>query len=251
MPSARARFCYVNRALSATVTASSAVADRPASYLTSSARWRLWRSATGTGDQTLEFDFGATRTIQVVALVDWRAHTGGTIAAETWDGSGWDAFGTFTLADPNPTGVIAVWVPAGVATSKVRLVFDNVAAADEYVQLGAALMGAYFEPEYTLSDGFEITPVDPSLTVAAVDGQEETQTRTMFHVIRGTWEDLDGADLAGMRALYASVGTRTPFLAALDPDDAGLLFYARLTDLTYQHLRQDVWTFPMSLQEVR
>jgi hypothetical protein len=49
---AKARFVYENKALDATVTASSELANRPASYLKSSARWKKWRSSTSTGDQS-------------------------------------------------------------------------------------------------------------------------------------------------------------------------------------------------------
>lgn len=248
---AKARLAYQNLTLTATITASSELADRPAAFLKSAARWKKWRSASSTSDVTVEVDFGSAKTVKVIALVDWRAHTGGAILAETWDGSSWDAFGTFTLASPNPTGVIALWNTTGVSTTKIRVTFDNVAAADDYVEAGILLTGTYFEPSYTLSDGFELMPVDPSLIVASIDGQEEAQERTPYHVARGTFEVLGSADLAGFRAVFAAVGHRTPFLFAIDPEDDAELLYARLESSPYEHQYQDHWTFPVSLREAR
>lgn len=250
---ARARFAYDNLALATatTITASSEVADRPDDYLKSAARWKKWRSTTTTGGHTVEIDFGSSQTIKVVALVDWLAHVGGSITAETWNGATWDAFGTFTLASPNPTGVIALWNTTGVSTAKVRISFVNTGAVSSYVELGVAIIGTYFEPEHTLSDGFEIIPVDPSIIVAALDGQEEAHERTTYHLARGTFETLSSTALAGFRALFAAVGHRKPFLFAIDPDDASEMLYARLESLPYEQQYQNVYTFPVAAREVR
>jgi hypothetical protein len=250
---ARARFAYSNLATAAatTITASSEVADRPDDFLKSAARWKKWRSSTTTGGHTVEFDFGSSQTVKVVALVDWRAHTGGSITAETWNGSTWDAFGTFTLASPNPTGVIALWDTTGVSTAKVRISFVNTGSVSSYVELGVAIIGTYFEPTYTLSDGFSLMPVDPSVIVASLDGQEEAQERAAYHVARGEFETLGAADLAGFRALFTAVGHRTPFLFAIDPDSAGEMLYGRLVDSPYEHQYQNTWSFPVTVREVR
>ncbi len=251
MPSSRARFVSTNRALTATITASASVADRPASYLSNTARWKRWRSTTTTGNQTVDFDFGSSQLVQVVALVDWKAHTGGTIKAQTWNGAAWVDFGTFAQPSPNPTGITTVWNVSGVSTTKVRVLFTNTASASDYVELGVVVAGAYFEPTATVSDGFEMTLVDPSVLVASVDGQAEALTRTEYHVIRGEFERLPASDLTEFRALFASVGTRVPFLVAVDPDSASEIFYARFLALPISHVLQNTWTVGLELQEAR
>jgi hypothetical protein len=250
---AYARFAYENRVLrsATTITASSEAADRPATYLKSASRWKKWRSATATTNQTVTVNFNASTLVRVIALVDWRAHTGGSILAETWTGSAWTSFGTFTLPSTNPTGVIALWNTTGVTTTQIRITFTNTTSANESVEVGVVVAGTYFQPEHTLSDGFEITPVDPSVIVAALDGQEEAQTRTAYHTARGTFEVLDDTALAGFRALFASAGHRSPFLFAIDPADPGEMLYARLVESPYLHQYQDRWTFPVTVREVR
>lgn len=250
---ARARFAYDNLVLAAgtTITASSEVADRPAEFLASPARWKKWRSETSTNDQTLTVDFGTAQTVKVVALVDWTAHAGGGIEAEYWDGDEWQAFGAFTLPSSNPTGVIAVWDETGVSTEQIRVTFDNTDGISAYVDLGVLLIGSYFEPSHTLSDGFEIEPVDPSVIVAAIDGQEEAQTRRVFHTARGTFEVLGAIDLAGFRALFQAVRHVRPFLFAIDPSAADEMLYARLERTPYEQQYQNAWTFPVQVREVR
>lgn len=160
-PTDRARIIYDNLALTSTITANSQVSDRPASYLKSAARWKKWRSATSTGDQWARFDF-ASHLVQGIALVDWRAHAGGTVKAEYWTGSTWADFATFTLPTFNPTRVVSVWVAGGVVTTRIRIYFTNTGAVSDYVELGVVLVGEYLEPSATLSDGFEMDLHDPS-----------------------------------------------------------------------------------------
>lgn len=249
----KARIAYANLATAAgtTITASSEVVDRPASFLKSPARWKKWRSAASTANQTVTLAFAGAQTVQVVALVDWRAHAGGSIVAHTWTGSAWAVFGTFVLASPNPTGVIALWHTTGVSTTQVRLTFGNTTAVNASVEIGVVVAGPYFEPSHTLSDGFEIAPVDPSIIVASLDGQEEAQSRRAYHVARGTFEVLGAADLAGFRAAFAAVGHTRPLLFAIDPATPNEMLYGRLTDTPYEHQYQNTWTFPVQVREVR
>jgi hypothetical protein len=249
-PLDRARIVYDNLALTATVTASSQVADRPASLLKSPARWKKWRSATGTGAQWVEFAF-AMQVVQAVVLVDWKAHTGGSAKAQYWDGAAWQDFGTFSLPSFNPTGVTSVWDEDGTITDRIRVYFTNTATANDYVELGVVLVGAYLEPSATVSDGFEIVLQDPSVQVRSVDGQMEAQTRTPFHVAQGTFEHLTSADREGIARMLAVVGKHRPWFFAIDPTDLNQQLYCTLLDLPYQHVQQGYWTLPIAVEEVR
>src|SRR5262245_11039755 len=128
------------------ITPSSELVTSPASYLKNNARWAAWVSEVSTGsppgDEDLVFEFGGARTVKVVQLINWKAHTGGSILAQYWDGS-WQPFGTFVLEAFNPTEVISVWNETGVSTTKIRILFQNDADAEDYVQLGVAVIGTY------------------------------------------------------------------------------------------------------------
>lgn len=248
---AKARFCYVHLVPTATITASSEVANRPASFLKSLARWKKWRSSTSTGDQSVVFDFVVTRTIRAIVLVDWKAHGGGTIKAETWNGSSYVLFANFTLPTFNPTRAIAVWNTTGVSTSRVRIYFTNAGPSNDYVELGAVFAGDYYQPTYNLIDGFQVEPVDPSEERASVDGQVETQQRTKYHVIRGTFETEPADQFIEFRRVFETIGRHTPFVLAVNPDDPDEIFYAKLQQLPAKHDFGQYWTLQLAAREER
>lgn len=248
---AKARFAYLNRCLEASFTASSEVVNRPVTFLASWARWKKWRSDMSTGDQYVIADFGTARTIKAIALVDWLAHAGGSIRADYWDGAAWVAFGTFAQPAFNPTRVVALWDAVGVSTSKIRIFWTNTGAVSAYVEVGAVVAGDYYQPTYNLIDGFQVRPVDPSLIVRALDGQEEFQERTLYHVVDGTFETEPQTDHDAFRAMIATVGYRMPLLFAIDPGNASETFYARLEDVGLEHAFGTNWTIPVRLVEVR
>lgn len=247
---AKARFCYVNQVLSATMSASGSATARPVANLNNSARWKIWRSTTTTGDQYVIADFGSAKTIKVIALVDWVRHSGGAVRADYWDGAAWQTFGTFTLPSFNPTHVVAVWNTTGVSTTKIRIYFTNTGAVSAYVELGALVAGDYYQPTYTIIDGFTIEPVDPSLIVEAVEGREETQARPHYHTCAGVFQTEPEADVDGFRLMFATNGRRLPLLYAVDPDDADEILYCRLNGLPLKHEYGDFWTIAVSVREV-
>lgn len=249
---ATARFVYANLALSATITASAEVTNRPASYLSSPARWKKWRSTTTTGDQNVVFDFGGSQTVQCVALVGWRRHTGGAIRADYWDGSAWQTFGTFTLPSANPTGLVVLWNTTGVSTTKVRIYFTNTAAASDYVELGVAVIGTYYAPTYGIADGCELVRVDPSDVVAAIGGQEQAQTRTKYFEVSGQFGAMPEADKDAVLAMYEANGRTVPLLWAVDPDDVDQILYCRLSAVqAFPHAFGTHWDLPIAATEVR
>lgn len=250
---AKSRIAYVNRVTSATLTASSEAASptRPASYLKSAARWKKWRSATSTADQNVVADFGTSQLVQVVALVDWKRHAGGAIRADYWDGAAYQLFGNFAIPSFNPTKVLTLWNPVGVSTSRIRAYFTNTAVVSDYVELGVLFAGAYYQPTYTVVDGFTVQLVDPSVIVAAVDGQEEAQSRTTFHRVAGLYDYMGQTDVDALRAVFASIGNRAPFLFAVDPDNNDEIVYGRLESIGLQHRAARNFNIPLAVQEAR
>lgn len=250
------RFCDVNQAIAATttVTASSEVVNRPASNLKSQARWKKWRSSTGTGNQTVTFAFGGPVLVRNVSLVDYKAHQGGGIRADYWNGAAFTPFGTFVLPGSNPTGVIAVWDTVGKTTTQIQIVYLNTATANDYADLGVASIGDYTEPvERGLDVEFEMYPVDPASIVTAVGGQEEAQTRPIYRIANGLLQAAVRPGLDLFRAVLDRLGVTTPFVFAADPTNPDEVIYARLTDLRYPRATQrgDIWQMPVMLKEMR
>lgn len=252
---AKARFCYDNKALGATITASTAVADRPASYLANAARWKKWRSSTTTGDENVVFDFGSAQTVKAMLLVGWKRHgTAGTIKAEYWTGAAWAAFGggtgLFTLPADNPTGVVALFDTVGVSTAKVRVYFANVGAVSDYAELGVAFAGSYFEPAFNVSDGFAMERVDPSIIVASDGGNESAYQRAQFFACSGRFEYMSAANRASFVTMFSAVGTFKPLFLALDPGNPDEMMYCRFAEkLPAEHVVRSSYNVPISMKE--
>jgi hypothetical protein len=252
---AKSRLAYVNLATASatTVTASSEVAipARPASYLKSAARWKKWRSTTTTGDQWALFDFGSAQTIKVVAIVGYKRHSGGAIKAEYWNGAAYVTFSTYTIPSANPTGLLTVWNTTGISTSRIRVYFTNTGAVSDYVELGVVVTGTYYEPTFNVIDGFRVTPIDPSLHIAAADGQEETQSRTTYHQMQVSYDYMPDADFDGFRTVFTAIGSRTPILFALDPSDDDLNLYGQIASIDFGHRYGRNYDVPVLVREVR
>lgn len=250
---AHARLAYENVALAATPIASSAASGYPVTNLRSADRWKIWRSTTTTGDQSVVLDLGDATTLSVVALIDWRAHAGGTISAEYWTGAAWAAFGggsgLFTLPTPNPTGIVVLWAPDGVSTSQIRITFTNVDAVSDYVQLGVLFAGTYVSPAVNLSDGYTLYRQDPSIIVASDSGNESAYRKPRFYVAEGTFQSVSASEKDSFIAIGEQVGTHTPIVCAITPEDPNEIIYGRFTALTVSHVTLSRFRVSVALKE--
>jgi hypothetical protein len=254
---ARCRFVHVNQVWQAgvTLTASAEATGYPATNLLSPKRTLPWRSTTGTGHQTMTIAFASAQTIKVIALVNWRGHTGGTIKAEYWTGSAWANFGggtgLFTLPASNRTRLVARWDATGVSTTQIRITFTNTAAANEYVELGTVVAGDYFAPTVNVNEPLGYVPIDPSLSRESEGGQETIWERQPYLSIDAAFEFLPAADTDTLRQIFDAVGRRTPIVLALDPDDVDQTLYGRLAGMPTQHGTLDQWHVRVPFQEAR
>jgi hypothetical protein len=159
-----------------TITSSAEVTNYPDDNVANTARWKIWRSSTGTGDQWIKFDFGANKTMTAGALVGVSKHTGGSIqfqahATDIGDGD-WGALGSPTVDEAvtisSLTGAGCVFF-SSQSLRWVNIFFDNDASANEYVELGCAFAGAYLEPTgYQIREAFDVQRIDPSSIVRAL-----------------------------------------------------------------------------------
>ena len=223
-----ARLLYKNFVLDAgvTVTASSAATGYPATNLLSPARFQKWRSASGVGNQNVDFDFLTNRTFNVIALADVKKHTGGSLKSQYWDGSAWVDLFFIDVLTPNPTGVSAVFFTNQIR-SKVRLLFTNTTAVNEYVEIGVVSIAAYYEPVVSILRGWGLTYVAPDDVVRTPGGQRTAERRAPYAVIRGSMSEPD-SERPTLVDVARTVGKHTPVFLAINPDDVqNFMWYGR------------------------
>lgn len=241
-----------NLCLTATISASSAEPDRPVSYLANHRRWQGWRSVAGVGDAWAAFDFGATVDLDGVVLVDMVGHTGGSVQAQTSpDGMAWTDVGAFAAADVT-TGLSLLWFVPAQSTKHLRIYFVNTGAVSEAVDLGVCVSGATVQPTINVTDDLQITDEDLGTVLEVPGGQRFAQRRARRSQITAAFESIGSADMAAIRAMIAAAGPDLPFVAAVDPANAGLSWYSYGSEaLTTNHRVLGQWDLSLNLQEAR
>lgn len=251
-----ARWAYDNHAWIAgtTYVASGEATGYPATNLASSKRGLVWRSTTTTGSQDVLITFPTSQTVQVVALVNWRAHAGGTVKAEYWNGAAYVAFGggtgLFTLPASNRTRLIALWSAAGVATTRVRITFTNTAAVSAAVELGVVFAAAYLEPSVSVANALSYDVADPSVVETSEGGQRQFWIRQAYLELTQAYLQIPAADKDALLAMYDAVGRHGPVVVALDADDPQKVAYGTLAGrISAQHQALDVWNVAVPFVE--
>jgi hypothetical protein len=251
---ANARFIWDNAVAAANIAASAEASGYPASYLNNRARWKPWRSTATTGNQTVTATF-TSRLVQAVAIVNYLAHTGGTIKAEYWTGAAFAAFdggtGLFTLPASNRTRLAVLWFPAGRTTTQIRITFTNTGAVNMAVELGALVIGPYFEPTIGLTDDLGFDYQDPSNVIETPGGQELANERQKYLGLNTVFEYLTAADRNNFLTMFDTVGVTKPLIYAVDPTNVDQIVYGRFLQLPLRHQVIDQWTIQLPFKEVR
>lgn len=229
---ANIRFLFDNRySRSATVlVASSAASGLPVGASQNADRSYVWRSATGTGEQTIDIDLGA-----VVAV------TGGAVANVRLLGAG--VLELYERGDAGAAGAatLVATFPAADADRRVAFVFfasqshrhwqlkwTNPTAANDYAELGYAFLGTYTEPTVNVTVPADIQEIDPAVGSLSLDGQASFANRTRYS--RGAWTFTDAPEalLTSLREIHRTNGIRIPLFIVLDTALAWTAWYARL-----------------------
>lgn len=230
------RLLYSNLALTATLTASSAATGHAASNLNSSSRFRDWRSATDTVEQTMQFDLGSTKTLFGFGAIDATLFSGGQISVEHKLNSGdpWTVLGPIPIASFNPTGTSVLW--RTISARYVLYRFTNPSAVSAYAQLGVGFIaGAQWVPTRSVAPGATVTRIDPSVPRRAIGGQRTSVVRSKYHVMGFTFHLRTPAERNTFAEIYNSVGTTEPNIWALDPDDWRVVYGVLSTPLEVAH----------------
>jgi hypothetical protein len=242
------RFGYIDYAKTATPTSSADATGYPKENALNDARWKRWRSSTTAGNQNYDIDFGSSKTIQYVALVDAVGHTGGTVKAQYWTGAVWTDLGTFTFS--TLTGVGIVW--ANQSTTKIRILFTNSGAVSSFVDIGTVRCGGYFQPTAQIQPGVSLIRTDPSQAARSIDGQEFIQRRSLFSTFNGVFRPMEATDRNTFSTMFETVGRFQPFFYALDHSNMDQCLYAKFdVDLALGHVvpSANLWYADVSLRE--
>lgn len=222
--------------------------------LANPARWKKWRSSTTNGDQWVKFDLGSNQNFQVLAVMNAKIHTGGTLRAQANATDAWGAptvNDLFTVPSPDLTKVLTDWISAVQNLRWIRFYFTNTAAANEYVEIGAVFAGTYFEPTKSIAAGSpQIVPTDPSPQRRAIGGQRSAVVRPQYHRVGGKFFIVSTADQTSFRQMFQAVGGSVPIIVSFDPSDASSQFYGIFNaELPLQHYARDIYDVPFQFLE--
>jgi hypothetical protein len=237
-----------------TITSSSEATGYVDDALASSARYKVWRSGTSTGDQWVKFDLGSNQSMQVLAAVDATLHSGGTLRAQAHATDVWTSPTVnelLTVPATNHTGVLAAWLSASQSLRWVRFLFSNTGAVNSFVQLGVVYAGPYLEPVRSIATGWTMDLVDPSVSRVAMGGARSVVRRAPWTRITGRFPLQSATARDDLRAQFRTAGLAIPVLFTADPTTQGLTFYGRLEEVTLAHeaASGDLWHLPFVFTE--
>lgn len=251
-----ARLAYANllTASGVVISSSSETTGYVDDNLASPARWKKWRSASGTGDQWWKADLGANKNFQVLACMNAVLHAGGTLKAQANATDVWTSptvNDTLTVPSPDFTQVIADWLSSVQNLRWIRFYFTNVGAVNAFVELGAVFAGTFLEPPVSIAPGQKIVRVDASVNRYAIGGQRSTVVRPKHHELSGLFRLQTAAARDNLRSAFEAIGSGVPCIFAADPGSPAMTWYGTLEDLTAGHVptSADLWDVPFQFVE--
>jgi hypothetical protein len=251
-----ARLAYTNllTASGVVISSSSEATGYVDDNLASPARWKKWRSATGTGDQWWKADLGANKNFQVLAAMNAVLHSGGTLKAQANATDAWGAptvNDTLSVPSPDYTQVIADWLSSVQNLRWIRFYFTNVGAVNSFVELGAVFAGTYLEPSRTISDdGLSVRRIDPSVQRVALGGQRSSVVRPKYHEVSVVFRSQTGAARNTLRSLFETTGASNSAILTVDSTDPSLTFYGTVQPaLRADNVGLDNWDMPIDFTE--
>lgn len=220
-----------------TFTESSEATGHPAEHLASPARWKDWRSATDTVEQTMEVDLGSIQTVYAVAVVDATLFAGGalTLGTKTTSGGSFVTEGTFVFPSFHPTGISVLWLE-GKPVRYLLLTFTNPDTVSAYCQLGVLFVaGNLHRAARPVLPGAVFDVIDPSVQRRAIGGARSSVLRTKFHAYQGVFHLNTPTERDSLATMFDTVGATESCVLAVDPDTPQMIAYGVLDRLSVQH----------------
>lgn len=256
MPS-RIAFLATNRYTgSATVlAASSAVSALPVGASQNQDRSYVWRSATATGVQTINIDFGSVLPVSAVALANVKLV--GTGVLELYQRGDAGAAGAATLVATLPTQNTYTRTAFAFFASQShrhwQLKWTNPTATSDYAELGYAFLGVEVEPTVNVMVPAELGRQDPAVSAASVDGQKTFATRSKYFSGSWTFDHVAETQLGDLSTLFETLGASAAHFVVLDSALAWTCWLARLSGQIGVRLEEVAGRYSVSFpwEEVR
>lgn len=215
------RFAYENLITaspgSVSLTASSEAFGYPVQNLASRAVWQKWRSASGNSAEWIKADMFINRGVRAMMVKNAKGFTGGRIRLQANDTDTWTAPHVDEIVSPGSgdSGVMAAFVPLGTYRY-ARVLFENLAATLEYVELGVWFVGDYYEPPVSIAPGWAQSLMDSSVTSVSTGGQKSVDRRSQFWRIQSKFAGQPESERAALVKLQRNTGTHTPLFFVID-----------------------------------
>lgn len=182
---AKAVLGWLNRALTATLAATSEQAALPVENLINDHLAVKWR-AQGAANQDIDLDFGSPLSIGAVGLFGTNLTAAATwrITMSTASQSGTDIHDSGTI----PAAVVAGYgqavhvLVADTSARYLRIRLDDAGNPDGYVEAGLLFAGPLFRPQRNFSYGRAHGLVDPSVRSKSKGGQLYVDLRDKYRV---------------------------------------------------------------------
>lgn len=173
------RFCYQNKADSATVSASSQVASLPAANVQHFWKSKPWR-ATGCTSEWLKLNLGSAQSILAVILTGHNLTSGATVhfqanATDVWTSPSVDATVPWSARD-----LVYLW-NAAQSYQWWRITIADASNPDGFVQAGRVYIGPAPSPDRNFTS-YKRTVVDPTVISPSTDGAESFEDKTPYYV---------------------------------------------------------------------
>lgn len=253
---AKSRIAYANLLDDSGVVVSSSAEATGYSddYAANLHRFKKWRSSTTTGDQWIKFDRGSNQSFQLMAAVNPKLHSGGTLTFQAHTSDAWGAptvSQVVSAPSPGLTNIWTHWLSASQSLRWFRFYFTNTGLVSDYAELAVAWASPYFEPTISIIAGSaKPVRVDPSPRRVAIGGQRSAVSRSKYYTVNGQFNVPTQAERTNYSNFFNTVGATQSFILSLDPSDSELTYYGTFNEaLSLSHLGRDIYDLPFGFTE--
>ncbi len=154
----------------------------------------------------------------MVAVANPKLHaSGGTLKLQQAGSGGspgaWTDVATLSSADADTKVGFAFF--GSVSARWWRLYFTNVGAASDYVEVGYAFLGTYFEPAQNVIAPLAVPLTDNSVVTKSLSGQRTTTVRPQQSAGTFAWVSMPESDRATLQQIFRTQGQGVPSFAVL------------------------------------
>ena len=241
------RFLWQNYHPDATVTASSASADWPISFLQN--RWpTLVHRTTGVSAEWWKWDLGMAQTIKYFVFWNHNFTSGATLTLQANSEDSWGA---------PPYSASVTWRAEKLIHYPDqnykwwRLVVANAGNPDGYLKGGYTYLGSYFEPTYNYQNKRKEL-IDPSIVSLSSEGQVAIADRTKYKALVYDFAAVTDSDKSTLEAIWGTLGLGEPwFLIESSSAPENVLYVRNIASWVFEPVKQNISTFSLSVETVR